>query len=413
MGSAFAGDVIGGQAPLVPAARITTDTGHNLSGFRIGRIAGIDILIHPSWLLVFALLTWSLSEGLFLEENPDWDPAAGWAAGVATSLLFFSSILLHELSHSLVARRYGLDVRSITLFIFGGVSALKDEPKTPADELRIALVGPLTSFLLAALFAIAGVALWDTAVDSAAFYLALINALLGIFNLLPGFPLDGGRVLRATLWARSGSHLGATRTAAQVGGGIAFVLMGAGVVIAIAGAFLTGIWFVVIGWFLRSQADASYRELITRDVLESTSAISVMDSSYHAVHPSTTLDALVHEYVLHYHERYYPVSIDGDFRGLITLSDLSKFPREEWAQRTVSDAMTPFGNLHALTPADNLRRALELIAGTNVHQLPVVEESGLLGFVTRAGIMRVMQVHEEVGVPPSEPQRTSAGRQGW
>jgi len=381
-----------------------------LSGFRIGRIAGIDILIHPSWLLVFALLTWSLSEGLFLEENPDWDPAAGWAAGVATSLLFFSSILLHELSHSLVARRHGLDVRSITLFIFGGVSALKDEPKRPADELQIALVGPLTSFVLAALFAVAGVALWNTAVDSAAFYLALINALLGIFNLLPGFPLDGGRVLRATLWARSGSHLGATRTAAQVGGGIAFLLMGTGVLIAIAGAFLTGIWFVVIGWFLRSQADASYRDLITRDVLQSTSAISVMDSSYHAVQPSTTLDGLLHEYVLHYHERYYPVSFDGDFRGLITLSDLSKFPRQEWAQRTVSDAMTPVGNLHTLTPADNLRRALELIAGTNVHQLPVVDEGRLLGFVTRAGVMRVMQVHEEVGVAPSEPHRTSARR---
>ena len=157
-----------------------------MGGIRIGRIAGIDILIHPSWFLVFALLTWSLSESLFLEEHPGWGRGGAWTAGVVTSLLLFGSLLLHEFSHCYVARRLGLDVKSVTLFIFGGVSSLKGEPKKPADEFRIAIVGPITSFGLAGVFALAGLALWDTGADTAAFYLALINTVLGVFNLLPG-----------------------------------------------------------------------------------------------------------------------------------------------------------------------------------------------------------------------------------
>jgi len=372
-----------------------------LGGIKIGRIAGIEILVHPSWFLVFALITWSLSEGLFLEEHPEWDPAAGWAAGLATSLLLFGSLLLHEFSHCLMARRRGLDVKSITLFIFGGVSALKGEPNEPADELRIAIVGPITSFALAGLFAIVGLALWGTGADTAAFYLAFINALLGIFNMLPGFPLDGGRLLRAALWARSGSLFAATRTAAQVGGGIAFLLMGTGVLVALAGAFLSGIWLIVIGWFLRAQADASYSELVTRGVFEKTPIATVMETGYHAIYPQTDLLTLLHAYVLQYHARYYPVSVDGDFRGLLSVSDFAKFPREEWAQRTVAEAMTPAHRLHTLAPDDSLNRAVELMAAANVNQLPVLEDGRLLGFVTRAGIIRVMQVRQEVGIEAS------------
>lgn len=382
-----------------------------MGGVKIGRIAGIDILVHPSWFLILALLTWSLSEGLFLEEHPEWEPAAGWAAGFATSLLLFGSLLLHEFSHCVMARRRGLDVKSITLFIFGGVSTLKGEPNAPADEFRIAIVGPATSFALAGLFAVAGLALWDTGADTAAFYLAAINALLGIFNLLPGFPLDGGRLLRAALWARSGSLFAATRTAAQAGGVVAFVLMGSGVLIALAGAFLSGIWLIVIGWFLRSQADASYSQLVSRDVFEKTPIATVMETDYHAVYPQTDLLTLLHAYVLQYHTRYYPVSVDGDFRGLVSVSDFGKFPREEWAQRTVAEAMTPAHRLHTLARDDSLNRAVELMAAGSVNQLPVLEDGRLLGFVTRAGIIRVMQVRQEVGIEAStEPSLVETTR---
>lgn len=368
-----------------------------MGGIRIGRLAGIDIFVHPSWFLVFALLTWSLSEGLFLEEHPEWDRAAGWAAGLTTSLLLFGSLLLHEFSHCIMARRRGLEVRSITLFIFGGVSSLKGEPNEPADEFRIAVVGPITSFALAGLFGVVGLALWGagTGVDTAAFYLAAINAVLGVFNLLPGFPLDGGRVLRAFLWARSRSLQTATRVAAQVGGMMAFVLMGTGVVIALAGAFLSGIWLIVIGWFLRSQAEASYGQLVTRNVLEGTPVLAVLEPDYHAVHPTTTLDSLVNAYLLHHSQRYYPVSTNGGLAGLITVTDLQKFPRQEWLSRTVADAMTPADRLHTLAPDDSLGRASELIAAKDVNQLPVIDEGHLLGFVTRAGIMRILQLREE------------------
>lgn len=366
-----------------------------MGGIRIGRITGIDILIHPTWFLIFALLTWSLSEGLFLEDHPTWSRAAGWAAGLVTSLLLFGSLLLHEFSHCVMARRRGLEVKSVTLFIFGGVSSLKGEPQAPADEFRIAIVGPITSFALAAVFALAGLALWDTGADTAAFYLAAINAMLGVFNLLPGFPLDGGRVLRSALWARRHSLQAATRVAAQTGTTMAFLLMVAGIVVALAGAFLSGIWLVVIGWFLRSQAEASYSQLVTRDVLERTPVFAVLEPDYHAVHPLTSLDALVNGYLLHYSQRYFPVSTDWGLDGLITVTDLQKFPRREWQSRTVVDAMTPADRLHTLAPDDSLNRAAELIAENDVNQLPVIDEGHLLGFVTRAGIMRILQFREE------------------
>jgi Zn-dependent protease len=395
-----------------------------MGGIRIGRIAGIDILIHPSWLLIFALLTWSLSEGFFLEDHPDWGRLAAWAAGLTASLLLFGSLLLHEFSHCVVARTRGLEVKSVTLFIFGGLSSLKGEPKAPGDEFRIAIVGPVTSFALAGVFAVAGVLLAGTGLDGAAFYLALINAILGVFNLLPGFPLDGGRVLRATLWARSHSLQKATRIASQTGTAMAFLLMIAGVVMALAGAFISGIWLIVVGWFLRTQAEASYSQLVTQGVLAHTPVLAVLEPDYHAVHPRTTLESLVNGYLLHYSQRYFPVSTDWGLEGLITVTDLQRVPRGEWRSRTVTDAMTPAGSLHTLGPQDSLDRAAELMATHDVNQLPVIDEGHLLGFVTRAGIMHILQYRQEelgaarqtigdkISRPPQAKTITQDDRQG-
>jgi CBS domain-containing protein len=240
-----------------------------------------------------------------------------------------------------------------------------------------------------------GLALWGTGADTAAFYLALINAALGVFNLLPGFPLDGGRLLRAALWARSHSLQSATRIAAQTGSRMALVLMGVGVGVVLAGAFLSGVWFMVIGWFLRSQAEASYTQLITRNVLEHTSVLAILEPDYHPVQPGTSLDLLVNNYLLHYSHRYYPLSAERGLAGLITITDLHKVPRGEWASRTVADAMTPTARLHTLAPDDSLSRASELIAANDVNQLPVIDEGHVLGFVTRAGIMRMVQLRGE------------------
>ncbi len=368
-----------------------------MGGIRIVRLAGIDVLVHWSWLFIFVLLTWSLSEGLFLEQHPGWSWWAGWAAGAITSLLMFGSVLLHELSHSVMARRQGIDVRSITLFIFGGVSALTQEPQEPRQELIIALVGPLTSFGLAVLFGVAGLVLSGTGAADAVLYLALINAVLGVFNLLPGFPLDGGRVLRSAIWARGRTRLSATRIAAQGGVAVAFALMALGVVVAILGLFLTGIWFIVIGWFLRSQADASYGQAVASDVLQGTRVKDVLRRDYHPVPPEISLATLLSDYVLTFHDRCYPVLANGQLRGLVSLTDLRKLPRNQWEARSVAEIMTPSERLRTVSPEDDLAKAADLMVSGDVHQLPVIEASRFLGFVTRADILQVIQIRGELG----------------
>jgi Zn-dependent protease/CBS domain-containing protein len=367
-----------------------------LGGFRLGRLAGIDILVHWSWFLIFFLLTWTLAEGLFLNDYPHWAQATAWLAGALTSLLLFGSVLLHEWAHAIMARRQGIDVQSITLFIFGGVSSLAEEPKHPGEEFLIAGVGPATSFVLAGLFGLAGLALRGTAIGTASFYLAFINVLLGAFNLLPGFPLDGGRIFRSIAWARKRSLPEATRLAALTGIGLAFVLMAGGAVAILLGAFLTGIWFVVIGWFLRSQADVALRQVSIRAQLRGLTVSAAMRRDFHPVRPELSLSSLLDDYVLVYNDRCYPVMSNGWLRGLICSADLQKFPRTEWHKRSVSETMTPWERLQVAQASDDLAKAAELMASADVYQLPVMEDSRFVGFVSRSDVMRLIQVRKEL-----------------
>jgi Zn-dependent protease len=389
-----------------------------LGGFRLGRLAGVDILVHWSWFLIFFLLTWTLSQGLFLNDYPHWSQATAWLAGTLTSLLLFGSVLLHEWAHAMMARRQGIDVRSITLFIFGGVSSLTEEPKHPGEEFLIAGVGPATSFLLAGLFGLVGLALRGTAMGTASFYLAFINMLLGGFNLLPGFPLDGGRILRAIAWARKRSLPEATRMAALTGIGLAFVLMAGGAVAFVLGAFLTGIWFVVIGWFLRSQADAALRQLTIREELRGLTVSAALRRDFHPVRPEISLSSLLDNYVLAYHDRCYPVMSNGWLEGLICPVDLQKFPRSEWHERSASEAMTPSGRLQVAQVSDDLTNAVELMASADVQQLPVMEDGRFVGIVTRSDVMRLVQIRREMGgsLRPGERERrveVGHGTRGW
>jgi Zn-dependent protease len=367
-----------------------------MGGFSIGRVAGIDILVHWSWLVIFGLLTWSLAEGLFLHDYPSWTRGEAWLAGAVTSLVLFGCVLLHELSHSLVARRQGINVASITLFIFGGVSGLTQEPKRPGQEFLIAIVGPLTSFVLAGLFGLGGLVLTG-GIGTAFLYLAAINAALGVFNLLPGFPLDGGRVLRALAWAREGSVVKATQLASRAGKVMAVLLMAGGAVAAILGVFITGLWFVVIGWFLFSQADISYKQVLARKVLSHIPVRSALSSDFHAVEPGLSLSDFLSNYVLTSHQRSYPVMSGDRLVGIASLPDLRKFPREEWHDRTVSEAMTPSERLRTVAASDDLEKAAESMASADVHQLPVMEDGRFLGFVTRADIIRLIRVRSDLG----------------
>jgi Zn-dependent protease/CBS domain-containing protein len=379
-----------------------------MNPIRIGRVAGIDILVHWSWFAIFGLLTWWLATGFFQDVYENWSAAEAWVVSVITVLLFFASILLHELSHSLVAKRLGLPVKSITLFIFGGVSSLTTEPSSARQEFQVAIAGPLTSFaigiLCGVLTAIAYILGEENSPPAAIVeYLAVINIAVGVFNLLPGFPLDGGRVLRSALWARSKNMLTATRWAANSGTVISFGLIALGVVSVLAGNFIGGIWFIVIGWFLRNASEASYQQLVFRRGLEGTKVGEIVNRSYEAAPPDATLAQIVAEYMLGKGQRCVPIVVAGDLLGLVSMQDLRKVPQDQWGSTSVFRAMTPKERLHIVAPADDLARALELMAAHDVHQLPVIDNREFLGLVTRADVLRLIQIRSELGGGSAEP----------
>ena len=370
--------------------------------YRLLRVFGIDILIHWSWFGIFALLSWWLATGFFKDEYPDWTAGQRWGSAVVAALTFFGSILLHELAHSLVARREGLPVTSITLFIFGGVSALGGEPATPGQEFRVAIVGPLVSFVLAAAFAGAALAGHLSGVGSeppaaVALYLAIINFAVGVFNMLPGYPLDGGRVLRAGLWARGRNLLTATRRASLAGTFLAFGLISVGVVSILLGNFIGGAWFIVIGWFLRNVSEASYQQLLFRSTLEGTAVGELVNRDFNAAPPDMDLNTLVQEFMLATGQRCIPIVAGEELLGLLTMQDLRRVPREEWATTSVFKAMVPRQKLYTVDVREDVTEAMQLMARENVHQLPVMEAGRFVGFITRADVLRLMQLRGELG----------------
>ena len=369
--------------------------------FRLFRIAGVDIEIHWSWLLVFVILTWTLAAGLFEEEFTDWTQTERWMAASATSIVFFASILAHELSHSIVANKLGIPVRRITLFVFGGVSHLEDDSRTPREEFLIAIAGPATSFLIAGLLG----ALWAVLspvrepAAVAAGYLAVANGVIGVFNLVPGFPLDGGRVLRAFLWKITNGVLPATRIASWVGTIVAYGLMVLGIVIMVlTGEIFSGVWLIFIGWFLRNAAESSYQQVLMHHLLSAVPVRSLLDRSYEWVDPYMTLQTLLDEHILSRSARYFAVKDGLGLGGVITPKDVQRFPKTAWPRTSVHQAMTTADRLAVISPEVSLDEALQLMRKHNTHQLPVMEGGTLLGFVTRPDIMRTVRLRAELGV---------------
>jgi Zn-dependent protease len=368
--------------------------------FRLLRLFGFDILIHWSWPIIALLVTWSLATGYLDGVYPEWSAGQRWLVGAITAVLFFASVLAHELAHSLLARRRGVPVQSITLFLFGGVSALGDEPRTARDEFAIAIVGPLTSFGAALLFA----AIWGAAraLDSApvaavAGYLAYINVSVGVFNLVPGFPLDGGRVLRAALWGSRGDMLSATRSAANAGRVVAGILIGLGVLSLFGAGGFGGAWFIVIGWFLWDAAERSYQQLLLADTLHGLRVRDLVEPAPLPLGPDVTLRQLADAYVLRLHQRAFVVgSAAGEIIGLITLTDLRRVPADEWETVTVSRTMTPRERVISISPDAEASQALRSMAEHNVNQLPVIAGTELRGWVTRAAIVRAIQYRREL-----------------
>jgi Zn-dependent protease/CBS domain-containing protein len=371
-----------------------------MGSFKLGRIFGIEVNVHWSWIFIFAIVTWSFATGVFDHYYPGWSEAQKWGGGAFVALIFFISILLHELSHSVVSNRNNLPVRSITLFVFGGVSNLTKEPDTPGLEFRIAIVGPATSLALGVLFAVGWVVIksYNDGLAGISANLALINGSLAVFNMLPGFPLDGGRVLRSIVWARNKDRLRSTRTASTWGQWIAYGIMGIGVLYTFFGGIFAGIWFLIIGFFLRNASVASYEQLLIESTLSHIRVRDMIRTDLHPVPPDMTLEQLVNEHIFRGEARCFAVAGAGQFLGLVTISDVRKFEREQWATTSVYKAMTPSSQLHTVNPDENLAKVLQLMSQHDVNQLPVLRGMhDLLGIVTRADIMHYIQIREDLG----------------
>jgi Zn-dependent protease/CBS domain-containing protein len=367
--------------------------GRGLSLFHLG---GIEVRLDYTWFLIFLLVLVGLATGYFPRFHPDGSTAAYWAAGTVTTLLLFVSIVLHELSHAWMAQAAGIPVPSITLFLFGGVSQMAEEPSDPATELRVAAVGPLMSLALAVVFWGIHAALEPVAppmISGIALYLAIINVALAIFNLLPGLPLDGGRVLRAFAWWRTGSLRRGTRVATTAGKGIAVGLMILGGLEIFAGALVGGIWLILIGLFLRGTAEAGYQNLVILQSLEDVDVSQVAIRDLVTVAPGLTLQALVDDYFLAHGYRAYPVVEDSTVKGLISIEALREIGADERRSKTVSDAMTTVSDDNEVAPEVPLSDALKKLARAPAGRLLVRDASGRLqGMLTKEGLARFLEI---------------------
>jgi len=365
----------------------------------LGQIAGIPVRIHISWFLIFVLVTWNLAGTLFPQQYPGWSPGLYLGAGLVTGVLFFASVLLHELAHSLVAIRRGLPVRDITLFIFGGVSEISEEPETPATEFLMALVGPLTSLVLGGLFLAASIVLRGGGefLFALCLYLGEINISLGLFNLIPGFPLDGGRVLRSILWHRSRNLPRATRIASLVGQGVAYLFIVVGVW-QIFGGRWSGMWIAFIGWFLDNAAQSSYRQMAVKNMLADHTVREIMTEDCYPLPPTMSLDELVRGHILATGRRCFPVVQDGELRGLLTLHNVKGIPQARWAAVTVGEVMTPLAQLEAIGPDEGLWAAMQEMTEEGVNQLPVMERGQLIGMLRRDNLVSFIRIRGELGV---------------
>lgn len=370
--------------------------------FRLGSVFGFEVRIDFSWFVIFFLVFWSLGAGVFPNEYPELSRTVHSVMGLAGTLLFFASLLMHELSHALVSRRKGIPVAGITLFVFGGIARTEREPDTPRDEVLIAGIGPVTSLLLAAAFFVTTrlgeqVGLSD-AVLGVTRYLAMINTALAVFNVMPGFPLDGGRVFRALVWAVTGDRTRATRMATGAGQTFGLILIVLGAMQALGGAPVSGLWMVFIGWFLRTLAGASLRQHVLDDVMGGFRAEDVMTPAPTTVDASVTIDVLVHDHFMTMRFGSYPVMAQGRVVGLVTLDDIKGIPRDLWGVSTAADAMTPIAECAVVEPTASVSEVMtDMSRRGGRRRALVVGQDHLVGIISATDlahwIERVQSLH--------------------
>jgi Zn-dependent protease len=374
-----------------------------MQGFRLGSIFGFEIRVDLSWFVIFFLILWSLSFGLFPATYPDLSQTTHLIMGVVGTLLFFGSLLAHELSHSFVARAKGIPVEGITLFVFGGISRTRMEAENPGDEFQIAGIGPLVSLILAGVFGLlwwlGQNVNWSTAVIGVLGYLAWINLLLAIFNLLPGFPLDGGRLFRSIVWKITGSLKKATRIASRGGKFLGYFIIALGVVQLFNGNLLGGIWSIFIGLFLHNAAELSYQEQLMRNALQGIPAREVMTPAPETVSPDLSLQTLVDEYFMHRRYQSFPVTEDDRPVGIITLNQVKEIPREEWRDRTVKETMKPVEQGIVVSPEEQMSKVLQKMEDSGAQRVLVARNGELKGIITGNDVTSWLRRRRDLGEP--------------
>ena len=388
-----------------------------MSGFRLGKLFGISIHVDWSWLIIFGLVSWSLS-ATFGQIHSSWSAGMRWGMAMLASFLFFVSVLAHELAHSLVALRRSVPVHSITLFMFGGVSNIQREPATPAEELIITIVGPLTSLFLGALFLVIGAGgyvLNDSPLNASALlsrlqpmntilaWLGSINIMVGFFNLIPAFPLDGGRIIRAVIWAISGELRNATRLAALLGQGIGWMMILAGSVMLFGihipffgSGIFNGLWLIFIGWFLNNAAAAGYRHVVVQDRLADLPVRSVMQTQLPVVSSNVSLDELVTRQLEKPEEQTILVADGQNVVGVVAMRDLTKSSKQEWNSTPVRDIMTPVSDLEYVAPDQDVAEVFDHLQRRQLRQIPVVLDNQVIGLLRRKDILRWLQFRSEL-----------------
>ena len=390
------------------------------SGFRVGRLFGIDIYVDWSWLVIFVLVSWNLAGAIFPQWHPDWGAGLDWLIAIIAALIFFASVLAHELAHSIVARARDLPVRRIVLFLFGGVSNIEKEPPSASTEFVMAIVGPLTSIVLGVIFLVLGWATAGTTLTGVAhplqglsrlsplatllLWLGPINIVIGLFNLIPAFPLDGGRVLRSIIWAFTANLRRATAWATWIGHAIAWLFIIAGIAMAFGlqlplfgTGLINGIWLAFIGWFLNGAAAQSYQQVVVQDMLEGVPVSRLMQANPSTVPPDTSVADLVHDWIMKTDERSFAVIDGSSLAGMVSLDDVRKVPREEWDTATVAQIMTPAGDVATVGPRDDASEVFQKFAERDVRQMPVVENGTIVGMLRRRDLMRWLQLHAKHG----------------
>lgn len=360
------------------------------------KLFGFTVNVDASWLILAVLITWSLAKGVFPHYFEDFSNGTYWWMGIAGAGGLFMSIVFHEFCHSIVARQFGLSMKGITLFIFGGVAEMESEPESPKAEFLIAIAGPVSSVFLGATFFfvhMAGRSIgWPDSVNGVLHYLMVINFVLAGFNLLPAFPLDGGRVLRSILWVVRGNLRWATHIASGLGSAIGIFLIVLGFLSFITGSFIGGIWYFLIGMFIRQASQISYNQLLVRNALAGEEIRRFMMTEPISVSPSLTVEQLVNDYFYKYHYKMFPVSNGDGLIGCVGLRQVKEIPREEWSRYAVGDVVAPCSDENAISPKTDALQALSLMNRTGNSKLLVVDENRLLGIVTLKDMLKFLSL---------------------